>query len=132
MAKQTYNDRAYASFKENVAGALVGKEGYIVELAPGTGNIQLYTATAGRPPLGVIFERLEGDNNYSVRLFGCAGSVRCIASGNIPANGQVQAVNGGTVQTVATGNAAIGFLMDGVAHVANDVVEVRDCQQLAY
>ena len=69
-----------------------------------------------------------------MRLFGTAGSVRCIASGNIAANGQVVAANGGTVvaATAGAGNPAIGFLMDGVAHVANDVVEVRDCPSVTY
>ena len=60
MPKQTYNDRGYASFKEAVAGALVGKEGFIVELAPGATTIQLYTATAGRRLLGVHLRAAGG------------------------------------------------------------------------
>src|SRR5579884_3366689 len=120
MAKATFNDRAYGSFKENVAGALVGKESYLVEFAPGTRNIQLYTATAGRPPIGVIFERLEGSSYYSIRMLGRAASCRMIASGNIAANAQVKGANGGTIVQANTGDNCVGVSADGTAHVAND------------
>lgn len=126
MPKAMFNDRAYASFKAAVPANLVGKEGYIVELAPGTSTIQLYTATGGRPPLGVLFERLEGDTAWNVRLFGRAGSCRMVASGNIAANAQVKAANGGTIVSGNQGDSCIGQCIDGVAHVANDIVEVAD------
>src|SRR5271165_5267339 len=132
MAKAMFNDRAYASFAAAVPANLVGKEGYVVELVPGTRTIQLYTATATRPPLGVLFERLEGDSIWSVRLIGRASTVRVVAGGNIPANGQVQAAAGGTVTSCATNGPAIGVSVDGLAHVANDIFEIADSFFIGY
>jgi hypothetical protein len=134
MSKATYNDRAYASFAAAVPANLVGKEGYLVELVAGAKTIQLYTATGGVPPLGVLMERLEGDTNWSVRLLGTAATFRAVCGGNIAANGQVKANAGGTIvaATAGAGNPTIGFLLDGVAHVANDIVEVRDFEGLTY
>lgn len=132
MPKATYNDRAYQTFPAAVPANLVGKEGYLVELAPGTNTIQLYTATAGRPPIGVLFERLEGDINWNVRKIGAAATVRMIASGNIAAGAQVKAANGGTIVQANSADNAIGVSVDGVAHVANDVLEIADGFFTAY
>lgn len=126
MSKATYNDRAYETFAAAVPANLVGKEGYVVEIIPGTKTIQLYTATAGRPPLWVLFQRLEGGADWSVRKIGAATSVRMVASGNIAANAQVKAVNGGTIVQANQGDTAVGISADNLAHVANDILEVAD------
>ena len=126
MAKANYNDRAYASFVADVPANLLGKEGYVVELVPAKKTIRLYTATAGIPPLGILFQRLEGSNAWSVRMIGRAATVRVVAGGNIAANAQVKASNGGTVIAANQGDAAIGFAVDGIAHVANDIFEIAD------
>lgn len=132
MGRATYNDRAYASYPADVPANLVGKEGYLVELVAGKNTIQLYTATGGVPPIGVLFERLEGGTDWSVRKLGAATSCRMIAGGNIAANSQVKANAGGTVVQANGGDKAIGVLFDGVAHVANDVIEVNDGNWTAY
>jgi hypothetical protein len=129
MAKQTYNDSPYQSFAAAVAANLVGMEGYAVELVPGTQTIQLYTATAGRPLLGWLFERLEGDVNWNVRLAGKGGTVRCIAGdGSIGQNPcYVKAQNGGTMIAAVSGNLAHGSkISPSVADAANDVMEIQD------
>lgn len=129
MAKQTYVDSPYKAFPAAVPANLVGMEGYAVELVPGTNTIQLYTATAGRPLLGWLFERLEGDVNWNVRLCGKGGTVRAIAGdgsiGQAPA--YVKAQNGGTMVAANSGDLAHGFKHSpSVADVANDVIEIQD------
>ena len=129
MAKQTYNDSPYQTFAAAVPANLVGLEGYAVELVPGTNTIQLYTATAGRPLLGWLFERLEGDINWNVRLAGKGGTVRAVAGdgsiGTAPA--YVKAQNGGTMIAAVSGNLAHGIkLSPVVADAANDVIEIQD------
>jgi hypothetical protein len=126
--KTGYTDRGYYSFTAAVAGALEGKEGYLVELVPGTRTIQLYTATAGRSALGTLFQHLEGDDNtWNVRLLGKGGTVRMVASGNIQQGLPVKGANGGTVIQAATGDKAMGVLVGpSAAQVANDIIEVAD------
>jgi hypothetical protein len=127
--KQTYNDSPYQSFPAAVPANLVGMEGYAVEIVPGTNTIQLYTATANRPLLGWLFERLEGDVNWNVRLAGKGGTVRCIAGdgsiGQAPAPVKAQA--GGTMVAAGNGANAHGMKINPVvADVANDVIEIVD------
>jgi hypothetical protein len=62
-----YTDWPMYSFPENVTDALVGKEGYPVEIVQGSLNIQLYNAGI---PIGVMFERLEGSQAVKVHLRG--------------------------------------------------------------
>lgn len=130
MAKTTYHDSPYKSFAAAVPANLVGQEGMMVELVPGTQTIQLYTATGGRPPLGWLFQRLEGDTAWNVRLIGKGGTVRAIAGdGSITqAPCYVKAVNGGTMALATSGNLAHGFkISPSVADAANDIIEVVDC-----
>ena len=129
MARQTYNDSPYQSFPANVAADLLGKDGYAVELVPGSNNIQLYTATAGRPLLGWLFEKLEGDINWNVRLAGKGGTVRCVAGdgsiGQAPCFVKAQA--GGTMIAGTSGAVAHGVKISPVvADAANDVIEIND------
>jgi hypothetical protein len=130
--KQTFNDRAYESFPAAVPANLTGKAGYLVELVPGTRTIQLYTATTGRPPVGVLFEVLEGDTTWNVRMIGRAASVRMVAGGNIAANAQVVGQNGGTVGQATSGQQALGVAIDGAAHASGDVIEIADSYMTAY
>jgi hypothetical protein len=129
MPKQTYNDSPYQTFPADVPANLVGLDGYAVEMVPGKNTIQLYTATAGRPLLGWLFEKLEGDTNWNVRLIGKGGTVRCIAGdGSIPqAPCYVKAQNGGTMVLANSGDQAHGMKISPVvADAANDVIEIND------
>lgn len=135
MAKQTFVDSPYKSFPAAVPANLVGMEGYAVEMIPGTNTIQLYTATAGRPLLGFLFERLEGDVNWAVRLPGKGGTLRCVAGdgsiGQAPC--WVKAVAGGTVAACPNGQNAVGFKISPlVADAAGDIIEIVDELAVAY
>ena len=135
MAKQTYVDSPYKSFPAAVPANLVGLEGYAVEIVPGTNTIQLYTATAGRPLLGWLFERLEGDTAWNVRLAGKGGTVRAIAGdgsiGQAPC--WVKAQAGGTMIACNNGGNAHGIKHSPlVADAANDVIEIQDVFAVAY
>lgn len=123
--KISYSDTAYKSFTAAVPANLVGQENSVVELVAGTNTIQLYTAT-GAPPLGFLFQRLEGDTAWNVRLIGKGGTVRAKAGATIAANAYVKAAAGGTVITADSGDKAIGMLIGGVAAATGDVVEVLD------
>lgn len=129
MAKQTFVDSPYKSFPAAVHANLVGMEGYAVEMIPGTNTIQLYTATAGRPPLGWLFERLEGDVNWSVRLIGKGGTVRTVAGdatiGQAPAAVSIAA--GGAMTACASGGNAQGLKISPPGpDAAGDVLEIVD------
>lgn len=129
MAKQTFTDSPYASYAAAVPANLIGMEGYAVELVPGTNTIQLYTATAGRPLLGWLFERLEGDTAWNVRLAGKGGTVRAVAGdGSITqAPCYVKAQNGGTMVLATSGNLAHGIKLNPtVADAQGDIIEVQD------
>lgn len=129
MAKTTYTDNAYRTFVEQVAGALDGKEDYLVALGSNDDAVQL--AGSGLA-IGAIQSKLQpGDTAVNVRLLGKGGTVRMIQSGAIAkgarviadtaASGQVKALPGttGTYRVLgiklSTGNGA-----------ANDVIEVLD------
>lgn len=135
MAKQSYVDSPYKSFPAAVPANLVGMEGYAVEMIPGTNTIQLYTATAGRPLLGFLFERLEGDVNWAVRLPGKGGTVRVVCADNSIGQAPcwVKAVNGGGVAACGIGVAAVGYKISPVgADAAGDVIEIMDELTVAY
>jgi len=129
MAKQTFVDGPYKSFPAAVPANLVGMESYAVEMVPGTNTIQLYTGTAMRPPLGWLFERLEGDLNWSVRLIGKGGTVRAIAAdgtiGQAPAAVQI-AAGGGMTLCNSGGNAHGTKISPLTSDVAGDVIEIVD------
>jgi hypothetical protein len=135
MAKQTYIDSPYKTFPAAVPANLVGLEGYAVELIPGTNTIQLYTATAGRPLLGFLYERLEGDVNWVVRLPGKGGTLRAVcADGTIgQAPCWVKAVAGGGVSAAGIGANAVGFKISPAGpDAAGDVIEIMDELTVAY
>lgn len=123
-----YTNLPFASFPENVYGALVGYEGYPVCLVAGTLNIQLYTGGNGIY-IGDLFEHLEGSTAWKVQLRGYIA--KGIAAGAIAAPSFVLAGNGG-LTSVATGagtkahgiaiypyNANVG---DFVAYIKTDCI----------
>ena len=126
--KITYNDSPYQTFVAAVPANLVGMEGYACELIPGTDTIQLYSATAGVPLLGWLFERLEGDVNWNVRLCGKGGTVRAVAGGALaqcPA--YVKAAAGGQMVTANSADKAHGVKLNPVgASAQGDVIEIQD------
>lgn len=129
MPKQTFSDTPYASFLAAVPANLVGLEGYAVEQVPGTQTIQLYTATAGRPLLGFLFERLEGDTAWNVRLAGKGGTVRAVAGDGSIAQAPcyVKAQNGGTMILANSGDLAHGIkISPSVADAQGDIIEIND------
>jgi hypothetical protein len=132
---QTYIDGPYRAFTADVPANLIGMEGYLVEQTA-IGTIQLYTATPMRPPVGTLFERLEGSNAWKVRLIGKGGTVRMVAGGAITLPAFVKANTGGTVIAASSTNAALGYAIvpdGGVAFTAaaNDFIEVIDEPQIA-
>jgi hypothetical protein len=97
MTLSIYTDLPTYSFQENVADALVGKEGYPVELLPGTLKIQLLNAGIY---IGDLFERLEGSQAFGVNLRGpikkalAGGALNAPAYVKMTANGLVAAGSG--------------------------------------
>jgi len=125
MSRQTYNDSPYQSCAAAAPANLVGKEGYAVEQVAGTNTIQLYTVG---PLLGWLFERLEGDTTWNVRLAGKGGTVRAVAGGAIAqAPAYVKVQNGGTMITANSGDKAHGVKINppGV-DAQNDIIEIVD------
>lgn len=124
MGYETKEDSAYRAFKAAVAADLIGKEGYAVEQVAGAETIQLYTAG---PLLGFLDQRLEGGDQWSVRLLGKGGTVKAVAGGAIATPGYVKPANGGKVVAAAQGNLGCGSKVSPVANSADgDVIEIHD------
>jgi hypothetical protein len=119
-----YTDLPTYSFAENVTDALVGKEGYPVEIVPGTLNIQLNNTGI---PIGVMFERLEGSQAVKVHLRGCIRKAVSAAALNAPcyvawsANGLVAGTSGAKCAGIAIYpyNPAVG---DIVSFIMTDCI----------
>lgn len=126
MAKQTYVDTAYRAFEANVADALVGFEGYVVEIVAGN-KIQLYNAGI---PIGVLLQRLEGSQAWNVHLFGKGGTCRAIAGGAINAPAYVKAAAGGKMVAAGSGDKCQGIAILPSVAANNDVIEVIDNPQV--
>src|SRR5690242_10014888 len=104
----TYQDGNYREFDENVAGALDGKEGYVVETLS-DGTIQLFSAGANFAN-GVVFNKIKkGATQVNVRLLGKNGTVKMVASGAIATGGRVTPVATGTVVAAQAGDRTIGI-----------------------
>ena len=121
----TANDSPYQSFNAAVPANLVGKEGYGVEQVSGTNTIQLYTAG---PLIGWLYQRLEGDTAWNVRLAGKGGTVRVVAGGAIgAAPAMVKMLTGGTMVAAATTEKAHGVkIRDVAASASGDFIEIID------
>lgn len=127
MSKAFYTEAPKYSFVENVAAALVGKEGYPVELVDAdTQKIQILASGIN---LGQIFERLEGSGSYLVHLRGpirkaiAGGSISAPAYVKMGSTGLVAAsssdkLNGGGIaiapKTIASGDMVSFIMFDGV------------------
>jgi hypothetical protein len=117
MSKQFYTEFPKHSFTENVAAALVGKEGYPVELVDAdTQKIQILNAGIY---LGVIFERLEGSGSYLVHT---RGPIRKAIAGyaiNAPAYVKMTATG---LQAAAQNDKACGVAISPKAIAVGDIV----------
>lgn len=92
-----YTDLPQFSFQENVADALLGKEGMPVELVAGTLNIQAFNAGIY---IGDLFEKLEGSQAFKVNLRGpikkaiSSGALNTPCYVTMTANGLAAAASG--------------------------------------
>lgn len=124
MSKQFYTEFPKESFVENVAAALVGKEGFPVELVDAdTQKIQILNAGIY---IGVIFERLEGSGSYLVHT---RGPIRkAIASGAINAPAYVKMTATG-LAAAGSGDKCCGIAISPKTIAQNDIVSfiATDC-----
>lgn len=121
---ETFTDGPYRTYKAAVAADLIGKEGYVVEQVAAAETIQLYTNGI---PLGVLHQRQEGSDQWTVRLLGKGGTVKVVAGGAINTPAYVKPSNGGKVAAAASADLAIGVKTSPVAAAAaNDVIEIVD------
>ena len=120
-----YTDLPMYSFPQNVKDALVGKEGYPLEIVSGTLNVQLNSSGI---PIGVMFERLEGSQTVKVHL---RGPIRKgIAGGAISAPSYVAFGSTGlTAVTAGSGNKANGIAIFPYTAATGDIVSFiqTDC-----
>lgn len=124
MGYESFEDGPYRAYKAAVAADLLGKEKYLVEQVAGAETIQLFTSGI---PLGVLHQKLEGDDVWSVRLLGKGGTVKVIANGVIATPAYVKAENGGKVVASSSTNLSIGVKTSPVADAAaGDVIEIVD------
>lgn len=99
-----YTDLPQYSFQENVTDALVGKEGYPVEIVTGTLNIQALNAGIY---IGDLFERLEGSQAFRVNLRGpirkavSSGALNTPCYVTMTANGLAAAASGNKCAGIA-------------------------------
>jgi hypothetical protein len=119
---QTYSNGPSRTFVEEVAGALTGKEGYLVELGS-TGGVQLLTSGI---PIGVVEGKLQGDSAVSVRLLGKGGTVKMIQSASVALGARLIGGSGGKVSTLTIGRSVGIKISPADSGAANDVIEVID------
>lgn len=109
MSKAFYTEWPKEAFTENVAGALVGKENYPVEIAAiasSTNKPTIQLLNAGIY-IGTIFERLEGSSSYLVHTRGpirksiAGGAINAPAYVKQTANGLVAANSGDKIHGIA-------------------------------
>lgn len=111
-----YTDFPRYSFVENVKDALVGKEGFPVEIVAGTLNIQLLNAGI---VIGSLFERLEGSQAFQVRLRGPI--TKAVAGGAIAAPAYVKWSANGLV-AAGSGDKAHGIAIFPYNAIQNDQI----------
>lgn len=124
MSKSFYTEWPKHSFSENVAGALVGKENYPVELVDAdTQKIQILNAGI---VIGTISERLEGSSSYLIHT---RGPIRkSIAAGAINAPAYVKHTATG-LAAAASGDKCHGIAINPKTIAAGDIVSFMqtDC-----
>jgi hypothetical protein len=116
MSLSIYTDIPQFSFPQNVADALVGKEGYPVELVAGTLNVQLFNAGIY---IGDMFERLEGSQAVGVNLRGPIK--KAIAGGALNSPAYVKMTAGGLV-AANSADKAHGIVIFPFVCAQNDIV----------
>lgn len=119
---EIYIDGNYRTFTEETPGQLTGKEGYLVELPAGKTTVQLQTTGLA---IGVMFRKLQGSNDVSIRLLNGAGTVKVVAGGVIVVGARVKGSNGGTTVDLAGAGRSIGIKISPSTDSAlNDVIEI--------
>ena len=119
-----YTDLPTYSFASNVADALVGYEGYPVELVAGTMKIQAFNAGIY---IGDLFERLEGSQAWKVNLRGpikkavSSGALATPCYVTMTANGLAAAVSGNKCAGIAI-YPAVCAQGDQVSYIKTDCV----------
>lgn len=117
-------DGSRATFEANVPDDLVGKEYYYVELVSGSRKIQLFTSGVA---IGVLENKLEGTDDWTVRLLGCGGTYKVKCSGAVAHLADVKAASGGTAVDQGGSGRALGYLLSPVGGaVADDIAEILD------
>ena len=101
----TKTDGAYGNYREAVAGALIGKEGHLVELVAEY-TIQL-VATVGKE-FGTIDAVDPNTGDVTVRYLGAPGISLFMQGAAIAHNAKVKAAVGGKVVTAAATDRALG------------------------
>ena len=124
--KTTITECGYVSFNEEVAEALLDKEGYAVCLGATKGTIKLPTTAAeAKAAIGVVHLRHRPDDTeVSVRLFGAQGSIRARFGGVVAANAPVKVAVGGKFVTAVATDQAKGLSLLGEASADNSLGEV--------
>ena len=124
MPIETFTDGPRRAFKAEVAADLAGKEGYVVEMVANKETVQLFN---GGIPIGVLEQRMQGSEDWTVRLLGKGGTLKVKAGGAIATPAYVKPANGGKVVAAAQGNLAIGVKVSPAAAAADgDVIEIVD------
>lgn len=119
MPKQTYNDSRYQTFTEDVAGALNGKEGYLVELTA-TGTIQLFNAGI---PIGWYQGKLQGSNDCKVCMFG--PTTLAVQNGAIVVGTRAKGAAGGKLTALGAAGRSVGVKIRPASNGADgDTIEV--------
>lgn len=113
-------DGPVVTFQEVTLDALVGKEGYAVEVTS-AGKIQLH---ASGEPIGIYEGKLiAGSPNCAVRLLTGGSIVRFIQSAAIVPGVRVKSV-AGKATTAAINNDAIGIKIGSTNGAADDMISV--------
>lgn len=117
-------DGCRATFEANVPADLVGKEYYYVELVAASRKIQLATSGVA---IGVLENKLEGTNDWTVRLLGSGGTYKVKCGGAIAHLADVKAASGGKAVDQAGSGRALGYLISPVGGaVDGDIAEILD------
>lgn len=123
--KITVTDLNYVTLNEAVAGALDGKEDFLVSVNA-TGGLVLYTGAF--PAFGVMVSKLQaGETAVRVRILGKNGTVRIKQGGAIVPGARVMGdVADGMVVTAAAGGRTLGIKLGSTNGADGDVILVAD------
>jgi|DEB0MinimDraft_10_1074344.scaffolds.fasta_scaffold00046_2 hypothetical protein len=112
----------YITLKEETAGQLSGKEGYLVELGTAEDTCKILATAANA--IGTYEGRLSADSEYvRIRLLGQPGTARFVANGVIAKGGKFIAAAGGKVAPV--GSAGSGIVLGRSLYQGNTADDQR-------